>query len=640
MLRLLLLVSVAAIGWAAWKSESMDPEGQLALLAGLGVATLALLVDLTLVGRRVRATRALIAQADSIARGNLKMAIVRVQRDPDIENLANALEEMRLTIGREADAREQKEKDYRSLFDGTHDGAIESTPDGKIVDVNRAAVEMLGYKDKAEILALRTSELWAAAERSSDPVTALLGSSDSARTISEVELRRRDGEVLAVSAIASRSRDPGGRVIAYRTVFRDLSERKNLEARLRQTQKLEAVGMLAAGVAHEINNPLTYVLAHLETIEQDLGGLDSGHPSGSIVESIRSRISEALEGAGRVKRIVRDFKTFSRLEGQERAPVDINAVVERALQLASAEIRYRAKVERDLKPVPRVIADEGRLAQVFLNLLINAAQAMPDNSIDRSEIRVRSYAEGEHVMVEITDTGKGIEPDHLDRIFDPFFTTKPPNEGSGLGLSICYNIVTSYAGHIEVESAPGVGSRFTVRLPAGRTQPAVAKPPEEVPVPPLRVRVLVVDDEPFVLSTAKMILGKTHDVVTCGSGADALQVLERDRRFDVILSDLMMYRSSGMDLYAALLERNRDLARRMIFMTGGAFTEQARRFLASIPNPRIDKPFGSVELLNVVQRVAARARTGTAVATPAPPVREGGPRLLPPRGERAAGGSR
>jgi CheY-like chemotaxis protein len=140
--------------------------------------------------------------------------------------------------------------------------------------------------------------------------------------------------------------------------------------------------------------------------------------------------------------------------------------------------------------------------------------------------------------------------------------------------------------------------------------------------------VLVVDDEPFVLSTVKLILGKTHDVVCCGSAADALQVLDHDRRFDVILSDLMMYRSSGMDLYAALLERSRDLARRMVFMTGGAFTEQARRFLASVPNVRIDKPFGSVELLNVVNRVVA-ARARAAGAAPARPL---------PVGERAAGG--
>jgi CheY-like chemotaxis protein len=254
-----------------------------------------------------------------------------------------------------------------------------------------------------------------------------------------------------------------------------------------------------------------------------------------------------------------------------------------------------------------------------VNLLINAAQAIEEGAAERNEISIATRATEEEVLVEVSDTGAGIAPENLERLFDPFFTTKSSSGGSGLGLSICYNIVTAYGGRIEVESKPGMGSRFTVRLPIARA-PRVERPAvPAIRAPSRRGRILVIDDEPFVLSTITMILGRDHELVGVGGGAEALAAIEKDDHFDVVLCDLMMHKSSGMDVYGQLLKRHPQLARRVVFMTGGAYTPAARRFLARISNPCVDKPFGAADLTKVVEQVMAgdAERSGTAPRTAA-----------------------
>jgi CheY-like chemotaxis protein len=281
------------------------------------------------------------------------------------------------------------------------------------------------------------------------------------------------------------------------------------------------------------------------------------------------------------------------------------SVLGKAINLAAAEMRYRARVHTELAPVPATMANEGRLSQVFVNLLINAAQAIDEGDVERNEIRIVTSASESDVKVEISDSGRGIAPEHLERLFDPFFTTKSTTGGSGLGLAICYKIVSSYEGRIDVDSRIGAGSRFVVRLPIARSQrPCVNPVTEQTPrTTASRARVLVVDDEPFVLSTIKMILDRDHEVVGVASGNEAARLLDTDSRFDLILCDLMMQHGSGMELHAELVRRGSELAPRMAFMTGGAYTPEARRLLASVSNPCIDKPFGPAELTNIVDQV-------------------------------------
>jgi PAS domain S-box-containing protein len=543
------------------------------------------------------------------------------------EALLEARSEIVAMLERDVAARKRTEESlrkseqrYRALFEETHDGVILSSTESGILDANPAALAMFGYQQKDELCALLTHELqYEGSEGDRLRISRLLRADDPLQRDLEVEFRRKDGSKLVAMVSSSPIRGEDGKLAGFRMILRDVTERRMFEARLRQTQKLEAVGILAAGVAHEINNPLTYVLSHLQTMLQDLARTEAVASLSPVLESMRNHVREAADGADRVRNIVRDLKTFARRGEDERGAVDVIGVLETSIKLAAHELRNRARVRRDLRPVPQAVGDPGRLSQVFVNLLINAAQAIEEGAAERNEISIATRATEEEVLVEVSDTGSGISPENLDRLFDPFFTTKSSSGGSGLGLSICYNIVSSFGGRIEVESKPGMGSRLTVRLPIARAPRVENAAVPAIRAAPRRGRILVVDDEPFVLSTVTMILGRDHELVGVGSGAEALAAIEKDDHFDVILCDLMMQKSSGMDVYGQLLKRHPRLARRVVFMTGGAYTPAARSFLARISNPCVDKPFGVVDLTKVVEQVMAgdAERSGTARRTAA-----------------------
>jgi CheY-like chemotaxis protein len=247
----------------------------------------------------------------------------------------------------------------------------------------------------------------------------------------------------------------------------------------------------------------------------------------------------------------------------------------------------------------------GRLVQVFLNLLLNASQAIDEGDAAHHVIRVRTWAEGGEVCASVSDTGTGIAPEHLRRLFEPFFTTKPMGVGTGLGLAICRSIVEGHKGRIEVESEPGRGSCFTVRLPRYVEPPVAARPRAGSPTTPpcRRGRILVVDDEQAILDTLERLLRRDHDVVTRGSGAAALELLETDRAFDAILSDLMMAEVSGVDLYEWVASRDEGLASRMVFMTGGVFTQRAIEFCDRVKSPLVYKPFDTKLLRLLIREV-------------------------------------
>jgi CheY-like chemotaxis protein len=252
---------------------------------------------------------------------------------------------------------------------------------------------------------------------------------------------------------------------------------------------------------------------------------------------------------------------------------------------------------------------------VFLNLLLNAAQAVEEGDIDHNEIRIDTWTDGKDVFAAVGDTGCGIPVDHLGRLFTPFFTTKPPGVGSGLGLFTCHNFIRSYGGRIEVESEAGAGSRFTVALPVlpgGYEPDAEPEPPDEAASerPVARGRILVVDDEPMIGSAMRRILRRDHDVSVATSGMQGKEILEKDPSFDLILCDLMMPDISGMDLHAWLEERNPKLAQKMVFVTGGAFTPVAKEFLQRVDNLRLEKPFDPKDLKAIIADLLCRVGDG------------------------------
>jgi signal transduction histidine kinase len=427
------------------------------------------------------------------------------------------------------------------------------------------------------------------------------------------------GEAVAVSAMKAGAQDyvlKGDLTRLPVAVERELREKelRQEQVRMREqlviSERMASAGTLAAGVAHEINNPLAVALANLEYLSdlleqyaKKLRDVDDGERMTALAEPIR----DTREALDRIRDIVRDVKLFSRPEEETTGRVDVTRVVDSAARMAWNEIRHRARLVKDYRPTPAALANESRLGQVVLNLLVNAAQAMPDGHADDHELRVttRTGRKGQ-VVIEVADNGAGIAKEHIDRIFDPFFTTKPIGIGTGLGLSICQRIVTQLGGTIEVHSELGKGSLFRVRLLAAREEHPEAESPSTPPVPAARARVIIVDDEPALGRTLTRAIEDTHDVEATASAKELVARIAAGERFDVIVSDLMMPEMTGMELYEHLEKAAPEQARRMVFLTGGAFTATAREFLAKVNNPTVEKPLRRQELLSTIADVLQR----------------------------------
>jgi PAS domain S-box-containing protein len=415
----------------------------------------------------------------------------------------------------------------------------------------------------------------------------------------EYSLRRANGTWARVLDRSTIQRDAAGKPVRIYGAVVDLSEREEMRTRLALADRMASVGTLAAGVAHEINNPLAYVIANLDFTLQEVA--TAGAPGATPVAELCEALQEAREGTERMRVIVRDLKMFSRPDDERLERVDLCHAIDSAATMAWNEIRHRARLVKDYQAVPSLDANEARLGQVFLNLLVNAAHAIPEGAADRNEIHVstRMDAAG-RIVAEVRDTGSGIPVEIRPRILEPFFTTKPTGVGTGLGLSICHGIVTSLHGELQFESEVGRGSVFRVVLPVPAAREAAAPLPELVPEAPRRSHILVVDDEPLVLNALKRTLCEEHDVTVFSRARAALEWMEQGQPWDLILCDLMMPEMTGMDFHEELSRRMPERAGQVLFVTGGAFTARAREFLGRVPNPRTEKPFEARALRELV----------------------------------------
>jgi signal transduction histidine kinase len=381
-------------------------------------------------------------------------------------------------------------------------------------------------------------------------------------------------------------------------------DRRALDAHLAQVSRLSSLGTLAAGMAHEINNPLAFILLNLEFVQRALTRWSPELDPRSFGDGIRRAaevLGEAQKGAERIRDIVHGLKTFARPELEVRGPVDVVATVEASIAMVAHEIRCRATLRKTVDAgLPPVFGNAARLGQVFLNLLLNAVQALADDDPERNEILVVLAHDERGVLIEVHDTGPGIAPEIRGRIFEPFFTTKPVGSGTGLGLAICHGIVTAHGGTLSVDSEPGKGSCFRVRLPSmhavARSLQATGFQRPEKPA-----RVLVVDDEPNMGTSIRQLLPPAHRVETLTDAREALSRITSGERYDLVLCDIMMPVMDGQALYEAVLDCAPEQARRIAFVTGGAFTERAQRFLTSVPNPRLEKPFTIEQLLQILR---------------------------------------
>ena len=430
------------------------------------------------------------------------------------------------------------------------------------------------------------------------------------------------GEAGAVSAIKAGAHDYvlkgdlSRLPLAVEREVREMAlraEQMRLRERLVISERMASAGTLAAGVAHEINNPLAVAMTNLEFVSEALARLRSdardagmrrvpiGEWNGlSELGALDEAVRDTREALARMRDIVKDVKLFSRPQDDKIEAIDAQRVIESSVRMAWNEIRHRAQIVKSYERMPLVNANESRLGQVLLNLIVNAAQAMSEGHADRNELRIATRtADDGRAVLEVSDTGGGISKENLDRIFDPFFTTKGAGVGTGLGLAISERIVHEMDGVIEVESTVGKGTLFRVILPAARDSQKV-KIKTLRPKSAHRPRVLVVDDEAAMGSALKRALHEHLEVVALTSAKQALELISDGEQFEVILSDVMMPEMSGMELHDSLARIAPEQARRMIFVTGGAFTVAAREFLDRVPNPRIEKPVEATNLLAMI----------------------------------------
>ena len=398
-------------------------------------------------------------------------------------------------------------------------------------------------------------------------------------------------------------------------VFRDVTEQKRAQRHLELSDRLISLGTMAAGVAHEINNPLSVILGNTGFVAEELAQHRVQLKEGALPSVVNRRLDEVAaalldlgSAASRIARVASDLQAFTRPVQQSPRTCDVARCISWAIRTTAHELRHRATLVTRLGEAPAASADETRLGQVFVNLLVNAAHAIAPGNAEQNEVSITLRTDDlGWIVVEVADTGSGIPGPLLGQIFEPFFTTKEVGKGTGLGLSICHGIVASLGGELSVESEVGTGTTFLVRLPPAQYAEVQAEAATQRPPLPLRGRIMVVDDEDLVLRTVVRIL-QDYDVVSTDNVRDALAIIERGEHFDLILSDLMMPTMSGMDFYEALLGRDPALARRVVFLSGGVVTAATADFLRSVPNLFIAKPFTVASLLDTVQQLLEAQR--------------------------------
>ncbi|MEQ1503224.1 MAG: response regulator [Myxococcota bacterium] len=512
----------------------------------------------------------------------------------------------------------ERERRFATTLRSIGDGVIACDPDGRITFTNPAAERMLG-RPADVILGQPVDAVFRTLDGAPHPVLVAL----SERRLAVPDLPagvRGATEPLVVSVSAAPIVDDRAVMLGAVLVFRDITVAHRAQEVLRAADRMATLGTLAGGLAHEINNPLTYVLANVELLSERIAGLRDRFAEPGVIDELLSVLAEVQDGARRVQGLASRLKAFSAPDGPT-GTVDVGASIDRAVRLVENDLRHRATLTVEVAPdLPRVAGASIEVVQVLVNLLHDAAGAIPDGAAARHRVELRARRIGAQVAIEVSDTGRAFTDAELAQLFgrdlvDPTFRAP--------GLARSRAIVLGMGGELAGRTTPGQGTTITLAFPAlpasapaspaapvdpSPAAPTAASPSPPEPAPaPLRAKVLVIDDEALVAQSISRALAG-HDLTTETDAEVALARIRAGERFEVILCDLMMPTMSGVDFYETLALEVPGQAERVAFLTGGAFSERAATFLDEVPNARLDKPYDLRKLRALVQDLARRAR--------------------------------
>lgn len=524
----------------------------------------------------------------------------------------------RTAQNRTEQALKESQERYGILFQAMNDAALLADPlTGLIIDANEPAERLWG-RSRDDLIgspqaSLHPEHLTESARDAFRTHIRQLQANN--RSVLHMPILRSDGTEVPVE-ISSSLFDMGDRRYLL-GLFRDISDRIEAEKALRQrdaqlqfASRLAAMGRLAAGVGHEINNPLSYISGNLTFIADELATMDDVDPE------VVGALEDAITGASRVRDIVADLKAFTRQDDGDDASCDVDEVIAGSVRMARSELRHVAQIETACEPDLRAAISDSQLSQVLLNVLTNAGQAMDDADLRKNHIGIAATVRSPGwIRISITDNGRGMTAEEQDLAFGAFFTTRQRSGGTGLGLSICHRIIEQAGGEITLSSRVGIGTTVTLDIPAeDPAKHAAPENPAELTAgqSSARKRVLVIDDDPIVAKVLSRLLSASHDVDILHDATGAFETPDLLPSYDVILCDLMMPTMSGEAFYQRLLDEHPRLAVRVAFVTGGAVTDSVAQFedgMSKLGRVLL-KPVGREQLLEAVARIEAAEALG------------------------------
>ncbi|HUI28696.1 MAG TPA: PAS domain S-box protein [Candidatus Acidoferrales bacterium] len=496
------------------------------------------------------------------------------------------------------------EEKYRSLFEQSKDAIFMSEPDGSLVDVNPAAVELLGFASKDDLIGVHMADLFAEPNDSKSLFDALRR--DRFAKDQEFMFKKKNGEEIRVSSTTTVVLDESRQTFLFLGIVRDITKQKALQQQLIQAQRMESVGTLAAGIAHDFNNLLGIIMGYSAVIEKGTAEPDK------IARSVDTIQKATARGASLVRQLV----TFAQKGESVFERVQINDVVNETTKLLRETLPRTITIATELKPdLPPIDADATQIQQVLLNLCVNARDAMPGGgtvrivttALEKEKVvsRFPNASSKGYIFLEVTDTGTGMDEETKRRIFDPFFTTKDVGKGTGLGLSLVHSIVSNHGGFVDVDTSPGAGTTFGIYLPieeqkAEHVETAVI-PLEDVPGG--TETILVIEDEEMLRELVKTVIEfKGYHVITACDGEEGIEIFKRKQsEIALVISDLGLPKFPGDEVLRRI--RSLDPAAKLVAASGFVESDVRMRLLNLGVERFVQKPYLPSEILQTIRGI-------------------------------------